>query len=178
VTFEQIPPAAYPVLCQVMGTTAAMPAGQVYRDFLLRYTNRWSEEPVPYTTNFYDAAYMLAYAIGAATADSDDFTGVDVGLAMARLSRGEDIEAGRSDFRRGVQILRTSSVATIDYVGASGDLDFFEGTGSVVLPVEAYRPNVERMEIESLGVIFDEVGVYASPDYSAVADSACPLVEP
>jgi ABC-type branched-subunit amino acid transport system substrate-binding protein len=176
--FDNLPEAAQPLLCQVMGTTAALPTGQVYRDFLLRYADRWSEEPVPYTTNYYDAAYLLAYAIGAATRDSSEFTGADIGLAMERLSRGEDIDAGSGDLRHGIQILRTSSVATIDYVGASGDLDFVEGTGSVIAPVEAYRLNVGRQELETLGVIYDEDGVYAAPSYAGITDTSCPLVEP
>jgi branched-chain amino acid transport system substrate-binding protein len=178
IVFDNLPVPAQPLLCQVMGTTAALPTGQVYRDFLLRYNTRWSEEPVPYTANYYDATYLLAYAIAAATRDSAEFTGADVGLAMARLSRGEDIDAGAGDFRHGIQILRTSSVATIDYVGASGDVDFVEGTGSIVAPVQAYRLNVGRQELESLGVIFDESGAYAAPDYSGVTDTACELVEP
>jgi hypothetical protein len=97
---------------------------------------------------------------------------------MERLSEGEAIEAGPSDWRRGIQALRSSPTATIDYVGASGDLDFVEGTGSVLTPVEAFRLNVESQELETLGVIYDIDGNYTAPNYTGVSDAQCVELEP
>lgn len=180
VVFELVPEAAHPILCQIMGTTSALPSGMVFNSFLIRYRAQWdNEDPIPYVTNYYDATYMLGYAIAAATADVDDFDGHDVGAAMARLSSasGESIEAGPSDWRRGIQVLRSSPAATIDYVGASGDLDFVEGTGSVITPVEAFRLNVEGQSLETLGVIYDIDGAYTAPDYTSITDAQCVEVE-
>lgn len=181
VAFEMIPAPAHPILCQIMGTTSALPSGMVFNSFLIRYRARWdNEDPIPYVTNYYDATYMLGYAIAAATADGSDFTGRDVGEAMARLSSaaGEEIEAGPSDWRRGIEVLRVSPTTTFDYVGASGDVDFVEGTGSVITPVEAFRFNVEGQSIETLGVIYDIDGAYTAPDYSSITDAQCVDVEP
>jgi branched-chain amino acid transport system substrate-binding protein len=167
--------AALVILCQVMGTTAALPRGSVYDSWLLRYRSRWAESPVPFTANAYDAVYLLAYAYAAATATTDTPTGFAIGAAMERLSRGPDIDAGTTDWNEGILTLRAAPSATIDYVGVAGDVDFVAGTGSVTAGVEAYRLNVERRELESLGVFYSIDDVYTAPVYDGVTDGACPF---
>ena len=162
-------------LCQMQATVQQMPGGIVYGSFLTRYRARFDgEDPVPYTAAFYDAAYLLAYAYAAASSDENpNPTGAEISSAMTRLSSGTDINAGAEDWNVGVTALRASDDATIDYVGASGDVDFPSGTGSVICPVETVRFNVGNQEIESVGVIYSTDDKYTAPDYSDVVDSVC-----
>jgi hypothetical protein len=92
---------------------------------------------------------------------------------MKRLSQGIDIEAGAEDWNVGVMALRASKDSTINYIGASGEIDFPSGTGSMICPVEAVRFNVGERSLESVGVLYSSSDVYSAPDYSAVVDSAC-----
>lgn len=180
--FAQFPPDAIPsVLCQISGTVQQIPSGNVHDSFLIRYNQMWPNEPeVPYTAAFYDASYMLAYAYAAASRSKANLypTGAQIAAAMQRLSSGTSIKAGTTDWLKGVTALRASDTSTIDYVGASGDVNFPAGTGSIISPVDAFRLNVGTMSVESLGVIYSENDVYTAPDYSGVVDTGCTNIQP
>jgi ABC-type branched-subunit amino acid transport system substrate-binding protein len=175
IVFSYLPQEHHEALCQLQATTQQMPKGTIYGSFLTRYRARWDgENPVPYTTSFYDAFYMLAYAYAAASSDENpNPSGAEIAAAMKRLSEGTTINAGAEDWNVGVMALRSSEEATIDYVGASGDVNFPEGTGSVICPVEAVRFNVGSKSIESVGEIFGNDDTYSSPDYSGLEDTVC-----
>jgi ABC-type branched-subunit amino acid transport system substrate-binding protein len=161
------------VLCQLQASTQKMPSGLVYTSFLTRYRSVWGEDPIPYTANFYDAAYMLAYAYAAASDDNPNPDGLEIADAMERLSTGTSIEAGSADWTTGIQALLSDSSATIDYVGASGDVNFTGGTGTIVAPVEAVRFNVGDLAVESVGVFYNEDDIYSAPNYDDIVDSIC-----
>ena len=163
------------VLCKLQATTQQMPGGLVYGSFLTRYRARWDgEDPIPYTANFYDAVYMLAYAYAAASGDDHpNPTGIEIAAAMERLSSGAEINAGAEDWNSGIMTLRADSSSTIDYVGAAGDVDFPEGTGSIICPVEEIRFNVGNKSIESIGLIYAADDTYSAPDYSEIVDTVC-----
>jgi branched-chain amino acid transport system substrate-binding protein len=162
------------VLCRLLGTSAAMPDARVFNAFSIRYQARWGIGLVPYTANQYDAVYMLAYAVSAAMAEDGEVTGATIAAAMDRLSSGTEIETGSGDWNTGINALRSATGATIDYVGASGDVDFIAGTGSVVTDVEAWHFNLELGGPESLGTVYSIGGEYTPPDYGlATADPVC-----
>lgn len=163
------------VLCQIQATIQQMPRGIVYGSFLTRYRARWEgEDPVPYTVSFYDAMYMLAYAYAAASSDENpNPTGIQISAGMKRLSSGQFVNAGAEDWNVGVGVLRSSVSSTIDYVGASGDVNFSAGTSSMICPVEAIRFNVGDKSIESVGLIYSNDNTYSAPDYSTVVDTVC-----
>ncbi|MBN2527672.1 MAG: ABC transporter substrate-binding protein [Deltaproteobacteria bacterium] len=165
----------HPLLCNIQATAQMVPDGSVHDSFLVRYRGQFTgSDPVPYTANFYDAAYMLAYAIAAASSDANpNPTGAQIAAAMNRLSSGEPIDAGSAQWNTGVQKLRSSASATIDYVGVSGDVNFKGGTGSIVSPVDMIRFNVGNMSLESMGTIYSASDVYSAPDYSSISDSVC-----
>ncbi len=172
ITVELIP--HQEILCRLLGTSAEPPSGRVFNAFRIRYEARWGVDIVPYTSNAYDATYMLAYALSAAMAGDGELTGESIAAAMARLSSGREIETGSGNWNIGVQALRSSESATIDYVGASGDVDFVEGTGSVLTDVEAWHFNLSRGGPESLGTIYTIDGTYRPPNESlAEPDPVC-----
>ncbi len=173
--FSLLPQEYHSILCQTMATSQQMPEGIVYGSFLTRYRARWNgEDPVPYTVNFYDAFYMLAYAYAAASSEENpNPTGAEIAAAMQRLSAGAEINAGAEDWNIGVTALRAADDSTIDYVGASGDVDLSAGTGSVICPVEAIRYNVGNQSLESLGLIYSGTNEFSAPDYTGVVDTIC-----
>ena len=169
--------ASQEILCRLFGMNFVSPAGPIYEAFRIRYESKWSMPPTPYTANAYDAAYLLAYAIAAASADGGELSGVRIGDGMTRLSDGQTIQAGSGQFRTGIQGLASSPEATIDYAGASGDVDFDPTTGAVQGNVEGWHFNLNEGGPESLGVIYTIDGTYTPPDYGlADADPVCESV--
>ncbi|MCB9523077.1 MAG: ABC transporter substrate-binding protein [Myxococcales bacterium] len=158
-------------LADAVGTAPAAPAGDIYQAFLQRYTAQWGEGPGVFNAQSYDAMYLLAFAAGAA-AEQGELTGPALAQVLARLSAGPRIQAGPTDFNRGMGLLRASAEATVDYVGASGELDF-DGNGEAPNDIEAWRFDVDGMAIESLGLMYTAGGEYmpvaAAPDMGAPA---------
>jgi branched-chain amino acid transport system substrate-binding protein len=164
------------VLCRAFGVAFADPSGLIFQSFKVRFGATWSgAELRPYTPNAYDAAYVMAYAIAAVRQDDVPLTGALIAEGLKRLSAGEAIETGQGDWNRGIQILGSASDATIDYVGASGNVDLDPATGEVIgQAVEGWRLNGTLEDYEKLGVVYDPAGVYHSPDYTSVAaDPVC-----
>ena len=173
--FDLLPPDYHPALCRMQGTMPPMQTDLVHRSFHTRFRARWDgEEPTHAAAASYDAHYMLAYALAAASSDANPYpSGPEIAAAMARLSEGAPIEAGPEQWNTGIVALRSAPDATIDYVGVSGEVDFRPDTGTIDSEVEAFRLNVERQELESLGIILDRTDVYTPPDFSAVVDYTC-----
>lgn len=167
-----------PALCQTLGVTAKQRSDIVRTNFDIRFHGRWGDGVtiMPYVTNGYDAVYLLAFAIGAATRPPflEDLTGELIGQAMTRLSAGELIVTGPDNFARGVSLLRTVDEATIDYDGASGSVNYEEGQTYIIEDVTAWRFNKELLEIDDLGVVYSREGVYTPPNFTlARPDSVC-----
>ena len=161
------------VLCRAFGVNVADPAGQIFQSFQLRFGATFAGAEIrPYTPNAYDAAYVMAYAIAAVTAHDEPLTGARIASGLARLSAGEKIATGQVDWNRGIQILRSADAATIDYLGASGEVNFDADTGEVIgQPIECWRLDSTTQDFEKLGVILDSNGVYHSP--SPTLDAVC-----
>jgi len=147
------------VLCQVMGTSPASPAGEAYQSFALRYEGRFGEEPGTFAANAYDALFLLGYAI-AGSDPSEPLSGAGLAAQLERLSAGEATPAGTNSWNARIQTLRNNQAATIDYQGASGKLDFDESTGEALSNIEAWAFDLQKGEVESLGVMYTEDGQY------------------
>jgi len=172
IAFSLVPPQANArVLCNLFGVSAEPPTAA----FRIRYEAQWGQAPTPYTANAYDATYVVAYAIAAAlTEDGPVPTGAEIAAALPRLTEGTPIPTGNGDWNRGVQILRSSAAATIDYQGASGDVDFDPATGAVAGDVEGWHFNLTALSPESLGIVYTWEGDYTPPDYGlATEDPTC-----
>lgn len=175
IAFALVPPAQHAdVLCRLLGVSAEPPSSA----FRIRYEAAWGMPPTPYTANAYDATYAVAYAIAAATTeDGPPPTGQGIAAAIPRLTEGTPIPTGNADWNRGVQILRSTPTATIDYQGASGEVDFDPATGGVAADVEGWHFSLTTLEPESLGIVYTWEGVYTPPNYElASEDPTCEAV--
>lgn len=156
-------------LTEAIGTAPAAPAGDIYQAFLQRYTAQWGEAPGVFNAQAYDATWLLAFAVGVAV-EQGEITGPALAAGLTRLSSGERIQAGPTDFNRGLGLLRAGDNATIDYVGASGELDF-DANGEAPGDIEAWRFDVPGMAVESLGTMYTASGQYMpvapAPDMGA-----------
>ncbi len=161
------------VICPAIGTNPAAPSGEVYKLFESRYAIKWNEPPGVFTAQAYDAAWLIAYAIAAASRYTSVPTGADLAREMKRMSAGEEIRPGLDGWNKAVSILATTGDSSIDYEGASGTLQFDPDLGEAGSSIEAWRINLSKTsdeapgKVESLGVVFVEDGTYTPPVYDA-----------
>jgi ABC-type branched-subunit amino acid transport system substrate-binding protein len=105
-----------------------------YNAFVERYRAIFGEDPIPFSSNQYDALALLALAIArAGTTDGDAVRDALREVSAPPADRGV-IRAG--ELGAGLQQLREGR--DIDYEGASGNVDFDE-RGDVVSPFEIWR---------------------------------------
>ena len=112
----------------IIGASPGLSEGPAYAQFDLafRAANPDFGPPAPFSAHTFDAVYLLALA--AATVPADEApTGTVLAAALARMS-GQAARAVRpADFAFGVTTLQAGQ--EIDFVGASGELDFDAETG-------------------------------------------------
>lgn len=152
------------VLCNFVGTIAATPAGEEYQKYELRYKGRFDEPPGAFAANAYDGAYLLAYAYAAAA--KDDAKGSDLVKGLRRLSAGTATEVGNTDWNATIQKLANDPSATVDFVGASGELDFDPSTGEATSSIEMWYLNTDDQEVDSAGVIYTADRQFLPPEIS------------
>ncbi|MDJ0762400.1 MAG: ABC transporter substrate-binding protein [Myxococcota bacterium] len=144
------------LLCAILGTQPASPTGTIYQSFALRFRARFGPEG-PYSANAYDALYLIAYAI--AGTNLEVVTGANIVSGLQRLSAGQPIPAGTSQWNAACQALASSDMATIDYEGASGPLNF-NPQGEAAADIEAWALNLDQNAVFSRGIIYTYDGVY------------------
>lgn len=139
-----------------------------FQSFSVRFSNKYGKAPTKSEWDFYDAAYVLAYAaVGAGPV----LTGPNLVLGMGKLSSGVQVPVGPDDAPKAMSILASSSQATIDLVGASGPLDFDPLTGEPSGNVEIWcvgRDADMKPVFKSSGQYYDAttqklVGTYDCP---------------
>lgn len=111
---------------RIKGTEPDHRNGTLYTSFALSYEQKFGEPPGTFTANAYDATYLLAYAISALESDQE-VTGANIAQSFPKLTDGDEHNVGPANIRDGVSTL--SSGGTLNFTGASGPLDFEEGTG-------------------------------------------------
>jgi len=79
-------------------------------------------------------------------------------LGLARLSRGTEI-VGATQWNTGVSALTASQDATIDYLGASGTLNFDE-KGEAPGDIDGWRFDLEQQSVQGLGTMYTAEGAY------------------
>lgn len=170
----------YPLsLCKMVATAPAAPTGTNYAGFEDRFEGKWGHKPGLFTATSYDAAYLAAYAAVAAGGAGEAVTGASLAQGLKRLSKGTKVEPGASDFVDGKATLANGGAeGTIDYAGASGELNFDPDTGEAPGEVESFRYNVDDAAFVSTGVLLtlDESGEsqYQAPvDASGLIGETC-----
>lgn len=149
--------------CSLLGFAAAPLHGPTYEAFALRFEAHWSEAPGAFVAHAYDATYALAYALAAARgADGESPLGPQVAAALLKITNGQGIEVGPTDWPTGISAITADGSPGIDLAGASGDLNF-DANGDVSGEVGAWRVDPATGEIVELGVVLDGDGQYHAP---------------
>jgi branched-chain amino acid transport system substrate-binding protein len=143
-------------LCRLVGTQPGSTSSKNYQSFEHRFNAKYGEVG-SYSANAYDAIYLISYAIAAS--NTDDPTGADVARGLRRLSEGDTVNAGSSDWKSATQRLSSDPEATIDYEGASGPLDF-DSRGDAAFDIEGWALDLDNHVTVSLGTIYSHDGVY------------------
>jgi branched-chain amino acid transport system substrate-binding protein len=158
------------MVCGIVGTNPASPAGPLYDAFARAYAANFQADPTTFAAQAYDATWVVALGIaGAFGAGHVAPGGREVAEGIARLIRGEEIIGGfvpPGNFGRGVEILAGSATSTVDYVGVSGALDFDVTVGEASSGIEMWRVDPDTDTILNLGIVFDGKDAY---DFSTVA---------
>ena len=123
---------------RIEGTIPSLENGALFTGFKQRYAAEFGTDPDAFSSNAYDAAYLIAYA-GASlrpTPDDPPLTGAAIAAFMARTVAGQVVNAGPAGLSSGLTTLRAG--ANIDFEGASGLLAFDLDTGEAPSNVDRY----------------------------------------
>ncbi len=115
------------------GTVPSMPSGPVFEAFAGKYKARFDKDPNPghYGAQAYDAVFLAALAMEKAGAA----TGAAIRDALGSVS-AEGAPFGAGQFKEAVAALKAGQ--DIDYVGASGPVDF-DAAGDVSGPYDIWK---------------------------------------
>ncbi|MCU0682971.1 MAG: ABC transporter substrate-binding protein [Polyangiaceae bacterium] len=111
--------------------------GTSYENFRVAYTSNFNDGSQPDvlgTPNAYDAFYLMAYA--AVAAGGTPLSGRVLADNMAKLVAGTTINVGAGDAGRAFGALRAGQ--GIDFVGASGPLNFDLATGEALSDIQIW----------------------------------------
>ena len=112
---------------RISGTEADYQNGAVFKAYWSRYRAIFPNgEDGTFTSNAYDATYLISYAMTTAAA-GDPVTGSAIATGMSKLVSGPLTEVGPSVIDATREVLNGGG--TVDAVGASGPLDFNLATG-------------------------------------------------
>jgi len=114
------------------GTYPGVPAGPDYEAYHAAYEVAWNQEPLGFSANAYDAAWLLALAT-ALSDDPEDRAAVRDMMASTFLEDGPEV--GPGDW---AEVLASPDADGFNYNGASGDVDF-SPEGDVFSPMEEWQ---------------------------------------
>ena len=141
-------------LAGFVGTAPGTVAGISLDKFTADYEAEYVElEPLPFSTNFYDAVIVAALAAAACDAKGMDITPVCIRDMLREVANppGETITAGVDSIKNALKLLKDGKA--INYEGAAGSVDF-DSSGNVVTPIEVWKfieaePYIETVRTES-----------------------------
>lgn len=123
------------------GTAPAQGKGQAFDTFKARFIDRYGKDPAAYayTSNAYDAMYLLALGASYSLSTTNGVTGAKMAEALTRVSSGTsgtNTQLTNSNFT----YLATELAAgrSVNVEGASGSLDF-DDKGEAPSPVELWQ---------------------------------------
>ncbi|OJH34401.1 ABC transporter substrate-binding protein [Cystobacter ferrugineus] len=123
------------------GTAPAQGTGQAFRAFQSSFKDRFNKDPsaYAYTSNAYDAMYLLALGSAYAQGTSGAVTGPKLAEGLTKLSSAQNspVQLTSSSFTSLASELAAGRSVNVD--GASGPLDFNNDTGEAPSPVELWQ---------------------------------------
>ncbi len=134
---------AVPELNGMCGTAHGWEESESRENFKAAYKEEYGEFPeVSYQSNSYDAVIIAGLAAYAAQAMGEEITPLTIRKHISRVAgrqnvenSGEKVGTGHAELKRAMKIL--DSGLTINYEGASGNVDFDEN-GDVIAPIEIW----------------------------------------
>ena len=102
------------------GTAPGSPEGDASAQFAQRYQDAYGAEFTLFAPQSYDAAWLLILA-----AQASDGTSAGIQAAMVDVSKGGE----KCIAEKCLELLLADPATDIDYVGASGEIDFKDGSG-------------------------------------------------
>ncbi|MBK6693478.1 MAG: hypothetical protein IPG50_14910 [Myxococcales bacterium] len=133
---------------RVRGTVPAY-RGSVYDAFVSAYRGAFIDVPTAYgTAGAFDATYLVALSLAAEGPPNP--TGELLAKGLGKLVAGERVEARLTELGKGFGALRAGQ--SINFVGASGELDFDLATGDVVTDIDVWC--VSNLAYASSGQVF------------------------
>ena len=132
-------PLAYSQAQGFYGTAPAQGAGLAFSTFSARFNDRYKKDPAgyAYTSNAYDAMYLLALGASYSLNTSNEVTGAKMAEALTRVSSG----AGGTQLTNSNFTYLAAELAagrSVNVEGASGPLDF-DANGEARSPVELWQ---------------------------------------
>ncbi|HEX5748382.1 MAG TPA: ABC transporter substrate-binding protein [Archangium sp.] len=123
------------------GTAPAQGTGQAFNTFSARFTDKYKKDPAAYayTSNAYDAMYLLALGASYSLSTSNAVTGAKIAEALMRVSSGAsstNTQLTNSNFTYLAAELAAGRSVNIE--GASGPLNF-DANGEARAPVELWQ---------------------------------------
>ncbi|MET0401599.1 MAG: ABC transporter substrate-binding protein [Cystobacter sp.] len=123
------------------GTAPAQGAGQAFRTFQSTFQDRFKKDPseYAYTSNAYDAMYLLALGVAYAQGNGGVVTGPKLAEGLTKLSATQNspVQLTSPNFTTLATELAAGRSVNVD--GASGPLDFNNDTGEAPAPVELWQ---------------------------------------
>jgi branched-chain amino acid transport system substrate-binding protein len=126
---------------QFHGTAPAQGTGQAFSTFSSRFNDKYKKDPgkYAYTSNAYDAMYLMALSAAYSQGMSNSVTGVKMAEGLTKVSTGTSstsTQLTNSNFTYLSAELAAGRSVNVD--GASGALDF-DATGEAPSPVELWQ---------------------------------------
>jgi len=141
-------------LAGFLGTAPGTVAGKSLDNFEADYKVEFGElPPLPFMSNFYDAIVVAGLAAAACEAVGKPVTPINVRDMLRDVANppGEVINAGVTEFRKALDLMKAGK--SVNYEGAAGSVDF-DKNGDVVTPIEIWKyvtkdPFIETVRSES-----------------------------
>ena len=116
-------------LAGIQGTAPAPPTGPAWEQFRKDYIERFGTEPGAFTSNAYDAIYLLALA----AAQANSFDRANLIFELNRISRQPGMEILPSQIPTGL------NGTEVDFTGSSGPVDWDENGDPTAALYEVYE---------------------------------------
>jgi branched-chain amino acid transport system substrate-binding protein len=135
------------------GTAPAQGTGQAFNTFKSRFQDKYKKDPAEYayTSNAYDALYLMALSAAYSQGQANSVTGVKMAEGLTKVSSGTsgtNTQLTNSNFTYLSAELAAGRSVNVD--GASGALDF-DASGEAPAPVELWQ--VQDTTFKAISII-------------------------
>ncbi len=134
------------------GTAPAQGAGQAFNAFRSSFRSKYNNtdpSEYAYTSNAYDAMYLLALGAAYSQGTTGSVTGPKLAEGLTKLSATQNAATQLTSTNFTTLATELAAGRSVNVDGASGALDFNNDTGEAPAPVELWRVNGGNFETVS-----------------------------